>query len=187
MLETPTLDCPKCKVKFGRAGKSFLNHVEKCGGIAMPKRRSYRYPCFHCPKKFVTKGAAADHMAEKHNFFIGNLQKMCFECKEEVEDMRTHVKVHNCPFVCPECGVRLLSKDRLEKHITERHENSYDRPFPCKICKLSFKNLKVLRSHESSVHTVKEENFVCDVCNRRYQTQFKLKQHILSAHTNIRR
>jgi KRAB domain-containing zinc finger protein len=181
------LECSKCHAIFERGGKVFDNHVARCGGVPLPKKRSYRYPCFLCGKQFLSKVTSAEHMAMKHNFIIENPEKMCFECKEEVDDPMAHAKMHNCRFACSQCGLRFVAEEKLNKHFKERHENS-DRPFVCDLCNSSFKTANHLRSHKTSMHTSSEDKkFVCEICDRRYPFQYQLNTHINSAHSEIRK
>jgi DNA-directed RNA polymerase subunit RPC12/RpoP len=182
------LECPKCHAIFERGGKIFLNHVTRCGGVNLSKKHKYSYPCFHCGKPFLSKVKSAEHMAEKHNFIIKNVEKMCFECKEEVDDPRTHANMHNCRFICSLCGLRFLTQVKLDKHSKERHENVSDRPFVCELCNTSFKSANHLRSHKTSMHTSTEDKkFVCEICEKRYPFQYQLNMHVSSAHSEIRR
>jgi ribosomal protein L31 len=159
--------------------------VATCTGILV-HQSVYRYPCFHCPRKFAGKRESANHMALKHDFVVKNLQKMCFECKEEVDDPVKHAKIHNCKFSCSKCGFRFLTQEKLDKHTKERHENA-DRPFVCNQCELSFKTLGNLKAHEGSVHTAQDEKFNCDICDRCYPTRFALKKHNQVVHSEVRR
>lgn len=99
--------CSKCQQRFERTN-AYKRHEAKCTGIKFEKRKQYRYKCFECERKFVTKIACADHLAKIHNFFVDNVEKFCFECKAEFDDIFTHTKSHNCPFQCQQVKSQLL-------------------------------------------------------------------------------
>jgi DNA-directed RNA polymerase subunit RPC12/RpoP len=93
--------CPKCSKQLQRGGQVFAMHVSNCNGILTEKRVSYHYSCFECEKKFVTRLACADHLASQHSYHISNLDKFCFICKQEFEELTVHVRTHNCRAICP--------------------------------------------------------------------------------------
>jgi DNA-directed RNA polymerase subunit RPC12/RpoP len=159
-------------------------------GIVEPltKRLKYSYPCFQCGKDFPSKVKSAEHMAEKHNFVIENVEKMCFECKEEVEDPVAHAMTHNCKFPCSQCGLRFNRQDKLDKHWKLRHETISDRPFACDLCDTAFKTANHLRSHKATVHvSAEDKKFACEICERRFSFNYLLRQHIKATHSDIRR
>lgn len=180
-------ECPKCHMDFERGGKVFANHVARCIGVLLQKKVSYRYPCFLCEKKFCTKISAAEHMATKHNLVIESVEKMCFECKVEVEDPMAHAKMHNCLFGCTHCGYRFNTQRKLDNHLRDRHDDS-NRPFTCDLCNISFKTTNHLRSHMATMHTAAEDKkFVCKICSRRYPFKYQLNTHMKASHSDVRR
>jgi KRAB domain-containing zinc finger protein len=178
-------ECPKCKEGILIGGKTFERHVAICGTGA--KRLKYRYPCFKCDKEFSSKVTSAHHMDKKHNYIIENVEKMCFECREEVDDPIAHAMTHNCEFPCSQCSLRFNQQEKLDKHWKQRHEN-VDRPFHCSLCPACFKTPNHLRSHEASVHTsVEDRKFVCEICERRFSLKYLLRAHMKSSHSDVRR
>jgi hypothetical protein len=179
--------CPKCQSEFERGGRKFDHHVTVCSGVALPKRREYTYSCFICGKKFFSKVLTAKHMAVAHEYIIENPEKMCFECKEEVEDPLIHAKIHSCPFICSQCPLRFISQEKLDNHEKNLHGDT-ERPFTCDTCNSRFKTMNHLRSHQKSVHTSNEEKkHVCEICNRRYVHLRQLNSHKRVAHTDVRK
>lgn len=180
-------ECPKCLVSFQSGSLRLLRHISRCNGNSQGKQRVHRYPCFQCRSKFGLKANAAEHMATKHNYVIENPEKMCFECKVEVEDIVMHARKHTCRFVCSKCGLRFISQEVLKKHLNDRHDNS-SRPFTCDFCNISFKTINHLRSHMATRHTAaKDKKFVCEICDRRYPFKYQLNSHMNSAHSDVKR
>jgi hypothetical protein len=150
-------------------------------------KHKYTYPCFQCEEYFPSKVTAAEHMTEKHNFVIENVEKMCFECKEEVEDPVAHAMTHNCKFPCTHCSLRFKTQETFDKHWKQRHEN-VDRPFACSLCRACFKTASNLRSHEGLVHTSNEDKrFACEICERKFSMKYLLRGHIETFHSDARK
>lgn len=202
------LECPKCKQQFERRGKIYEKHIENCNSkVAVERRRSYRYPCSQCVRKFVTKLAAADHLLEVHQVRIANVEKYCFECRMEVEDALIHARSHGCEFQCrvvrfnlsyliscshyiflsSQCGLYFNTKRKLEKHLP-RHEQDEDRPFTCDACPQRFKSNNHLLSHKKAVHATEDEKmFACSLCERRFAVRHMLNSHVRHKHSDVKR
>lgn len=179
--------CPKCGKRFLRGGGNADEHIKICQGIPPEKRRQYRYPCTECDRKFVTKIGCAEHMAVDHNIELANVEKFCFECKNEVDNPREHAMTHHGAFKCHLCGLSLTTSQKLQVHM-ERHQSDEIRPFACDLCPLSFKTSNHLQSHKMAIHTSDEDKlFVCNICNRRYGKQFLLNTHIKQSHSHVKR
>lgn len=96
------------------------------------------------------------------------------------------VKKTNVPFVCDKCGASLDTKLRLISHL-KSHRRGYKHQ--CPNCDRAFGNIAILKKHCATAHhdsnPFKEKRFQCDLCPKRYMTEFLLGQHKLS-HENLK-
>lgn len=94
--EGTTRKCPKCGGNFRRR---FDDHVASCSGTFNAKR-PYVYPCLVCTRRFYTKTKCGNHMIDVHKWTIGNIEKFCFVCREEFDNIVCHYKNHRPLFKC---------------------------------------------------------------------------------------
>jgi Zinc finger, C2H2 type len=96
------------------------------------------------------------------------------------------MKKTNIPFECDKCGEKLDSKLRLVSHLkNHRRGNKHQ----CPNCNRAFGNIAALKNHCATSHNdanpFKEKRFQCDLCPKKYMTDFLLGQHKLS-HDNLK-
>jgi KRAB domain-containing zinc finger protein len=179
--------CPKCSKGYRKGGKKFDLHVMRCNGCHNEKRQ-YSYPCSHCGKSFVTKIACAAHMAESHNFVIENVEKFCFICMAEFDEIIPHMRQRHCNFACPLCGQRFTNEEKMNRHVATKHDpNGEERTFACDECDLKFKSSNHLRSHKAIHASNDEKPFTCEICSKRFSFRFVLNSHIKQAHNKSER
>lgn len=182
-------ECPKCSKNFKKGGQIFEKHVRDCSGTSFYRiSKGYSYKCTECPKKFGSRPRTAEHMALIHNIIVANVDKYCFECKIEVDDLRKHTRTHSCQFRCHFCTLSFLSQESFNRHLKRIHEKGDHRPFICDLCGAKFKTKNHVKTHSILVHTSdKDKNFVCQLCPRRYAFRYVLNSHMQSAHSNLKK
>ncbi|XP_063675300.1 zinc finger and BTB domain-containing protein 41-like [Bolinopsis microptera] len=79
-------------------------------------------------------------------------------------------------YICPEI---LNSKKDLRQHTINVHKKNK----VCPTCSSSFKDISSVRRHIKSVH-VKEKQFVCSLCERRYMHKYDLENHFTKKHSS---
>ena len=79
-------------------------------------------------------------------------------------------------YICPEI---LNSKTDLRQHTINVHKKNT----VCPTCSSSFKAISSVRRHIKSVH-VKEKQFVCSLCERRYMHKYDLENHFTKKHSS---
>lgn len=177
---SPQYSCPKCSAHY-ETTSLLKKHMEKNCRLAQ-KKRLYRYPCGECSKTFTTKIQAAHHLLKIHLVEIQNINKYCFECRDEFDDYANHVKVHSCNFACSFCGSKFLTHEKALKHEQSKHsqETIKDRPFKCleEDCGYSFKNINHLRSHQQAIHVQQEKELQCNQCDKKFGLRAHLTIHI---------
>jgi KRAB domain-containing zinc finger protein len=158
-----------------------VRHKKRSGKLLSEKRQ---YLCGTCGKKYQTRGACADHMAKAHNFVIENVEKFCFKCTAEFEDLGSHMRKDHCNFGCPLCGQRFINEAKMNHHVATKHDPNEinERTFACSDCHLKFKTKNHLVSHQTIHASNDEKPFICDICSKRFSFRFTLKSHIKQAH-----
>lgn len=90
-------------------------------------------------------------------------------------------KKHNVPFECDTCGEKLKNKIRLISHLNSHVKELKHK---CSECSRSFQNIIIMKHHYAKAHQdrnpYKEKKYQCNLCPKRYLTDFLLGQHKLS-------
>jgi KRAB domain-containing zinc finger protein len=86
-----------------------------------------------------------------------------------------------------QCGGRFIERERLDRHIRQKHKKDEVRPFSCDQCPVSFKILNHLRSHQKITHSQAEKQFSCDHCEKAFVFKYLLTAHVQFAHSDVRR
>ncbi|XP_053620754.1 zinc finger protein 425-like [Plodia interpunctella] len=119
---------------------------------------------------------------------------------------REHLDHH--PFTCEHCSQQFYSKVTLKYHLNRFHRNNFvcefcdldfkvrailevhvekckliKRQFKCDDCASSFDTPQELLSHRSTRHN--EERFPCNLCNEKFFSNLKLKEHMFRIHSGI--
>ncbi|XP_060807991.1 zinc finger protein 58 isoform X2 [Amyelois transitella] len=119
---------------------------------------------------------------------------------------REHLDHH--PFTCAHCSQQFYSKVTLRNHLNNFHKDNYacefcdghfksqsildehveickwiKRHHKCEDCASSFDTLQELQIHKKSKHN--EETFPCNLCNRKFFSVLKLKEHTFRIHSGI--
>lgn len=101
----------------------------------------------------------------------------CFQCSllfASFEELATHSKVHNKPFVCDSCHQGFTTKGSLTVH-QRRHTG--DKPYKCDSCDQTFSTPGNLKRH-CRTHTG-EKPFTCAECHGKFTSNKNLKSHML--------
>lgn len=165
--------CPLCSKLFSHSS-NLKRHILK--------HKSESLICDKCPKTFSKPNALYDHMKvhrrEPFTTSEGTLSNIkhyvmqCEMCSEETESFATFAKhmrkQHGItdrsqikPFKCEVCAMHFASKQGMNRHIDNIHEN----------------NRRNLRC--------RDKNFLCNTCGKNFYTNFHLDVHIRS-HTGER-
>ncbi|XP_060555591.1 zinc finger protein 37-like isoform X2 [Ruditapes philippinarum] len=119
-----------------------LSHIGK-------KHGNPQFQCRFCDEKFATNDTRKKHYRTVHT----DLVKYCFNCKMgysdlTLEDFKDHQSSCKVSHKCQVCGVFLVSKSGLKRHIKLTHMN--ERKYQCSECPYSAKTGRRLKEHELS-------------------------------------
>lgn len=82
-------------------------------------------------------------------------------------------------FQCDFCDSLLETRSMFQKHMNDCHREKQALPFICSMCQKGFFSLTGLRHH---IEAHGGRQFVCNVCDARFQHKHNLKRHILGVH-----
>lgn len=128
------------------------------------------FPCHVCGKTFSTSESLEDHQ----RCHLGEKPHECAECGQcffLAAQLQQHQRKHKSEFQCKICGRGFVSLFTLRKH---KHTPGKNRPFQCSKCHLFFKRSSQLAEH---MHSHREENFPCDICNRVFLSKSSRAEH----------
>jgi len=148
------------------------------------------HQCNICETKYKRKDKLNKHMRDKHSDMIENFPlkneghvAFDFNVKPTIPDVFTqevkekHDVIHQCNI----CQTTLRRRDKMNKHLREKHPDdtmaSYSTIFDtnppknrpaCSVC--------------GKVHSPVEDHFDCDLCTEKFSTEGSLNQHKIRTH-----
>ncbi|XP_038221161.1 zinc finger protein 62-like [Zerene cesonia] len=138
--------------------------------------------CAICAETFLYFKLLYEHM-KKH---IRN-----FECEScgcgfiTRRTLRAHIRRHdNGEYKCNHCSKVFFTKARVRNHQKQVHFKV--KRNKCSYCDEKFNDLMKKKKHECDVHGAKKQTFVCQACERQFQSQKSLACHIKEYHLMIR-
>lgn len=110
--------------------------------------------------------------------------ELCFDVFHATKDLNEHVGLNHVDKVisCKKCGKKMHSVDQLRKHLLKGH--STEKPYECKVCKLSFRKSHSLKIHQV-IHTGVKA-FSCNICRESFARRHNLMRHVKTVHSNLR-
>ncbi|KAK7872849.1 hypothetical protein R5R35_006720 [Gryllus longicercus] len=169
------------------------------------------FACHKCEQRMTLHRELAEHYHKKHQSRRQCVCPICGKVLNRSSALDRHVRyVHSSsrPFVCEICSKTFKNDSGLQSHMMV-HDTS--RNFKCEICNLNLKHMrgyrKHMRRHTGGKATEKchkcdktlnkcslkrhlqevhgsERNFVCNVCEKTYVSQARLKLHVKTVHVN---
>ena len=172
--------CPICALTFksahGRDG-----HAEKCGKLGL-------HACSQCDKTFANAKGLGVHVKTHSESFI------CATCDKTFASagaLSMHLRTHSGDkgFACTTCGLKFAQKGSMQRHMST---HSGEQPHACKVCGQTFSQLSSMRRH-MSVHSLTKKvnkkpvkDKVCETCDRAFDTNSHLKDHVNRMHSTDR-
>ena len=144
------------------------------------------YACNDCHRKKQRLNAFIKHVRSHKKYLHYSCYK-CFEKFSNVMDTRKHKKeIHeNSKHVCVGCNTPFSSKAELEEHVKKfynllwkRHTADNNDNLTCGTCLKIFQSKYALRKH-SMKHTLNKMGQVCDRCGKCFDTEPKLRNHMI--------
>ncbi|RXG60961.1 Zinc finger protein [Armadillidium vulgare] len=129
---------------------------------------------YTCATKFLLK----DHFINYHTHEKPYHCSICMFGFKRSSSLKRHMQIHtgDKPFECHLCEYSSNRKDNLQIHINVTH--SEIRPYSCKYCDFSCKLKSSFKSH-MDLHSLSNSH-ICEKCSYRFNSEEKLKQHILA-------
>ena len=121
-------------------------------------RKSTKYQCSKCGKKFTKKRSRDRHIQEKHSE------------KEQIK--------------CPDCERIFSRKQHLDIHRTSAHAEFEQKEHHCCICRKTFKQKENLVRHKKQVHS--GYKYSCEECPASFARKEKLDIHCIEGKHHIR-
>nr|CAH7767233.1 unnamed protein product [Callosobruchus chinensis] len=146
--------------------------------------------CAICPAEFKSKRSLDDHILRNHPNSIASVTYKIHECTlctfktTRSGWFQEHLLKHPGTIsTCAFCPAGFKSKRSLDQHIVKKHPN-YGTSFSCYHCNYIFRSKRRLISH-MEVHQNKKNMLSCLPCNRTFERQITLNEHILRTHPNF--
>lgn len=142
-----------------------------------PKRMTRKRKARHKKQIKVEKDAGDDDEKLRYcgicqQYFKNVLMPHIFDCHiKDLGDDRYH---------CLICDHILSQKSTLKFHF-ESH-NTTDKPLTCNICAETFNQKRAFVKH-----CQKHQKYECEHCNRKLSTKSRLREHILTQHTDAKK
>ncbi|XP_013073721.2 zinc finger and BTB domain-containing protein 18.2-like isoform X5 [Biomphalaria glabrata] len=89
------------------------------------------------------------------------------------------IKTSEKSIECSFCDCKLDTRVMYQKHMNDCHREKNALPFCCSICQKGFFSLTGLRHH---IEAHNGRQFVCAICDARFQHKHNLKRHVLGVH-----
>ncbi|XP_070547132.1 zinc finger protein 37-like isoform X7 [Ptychodera flava] len=155
------------------------------------KKRKIKQVCKHCGDVLIGLKTISQHLEDVHG------EKMKFKCKKcnktflDRSNFLKHVKLYqnreSCAIRsarykerigidCPVCQKKFVTKRSLRRHMTLHNGK---KEFKCYSCDKVFTNKPSLNGHRRSVHSEDLRSKLCEVCGKRFSSDFKLQKHMV--------
>lgn len=198
--QVSTIECPYCtdrKVVQKGVGSyllsQVLSHMVKKHRIGIPDCvRPFYCPEPNCSFLSIRRYELNAH-AQKH--FASNRKVPCGKCGKFMQRRSLVLHARSCSastadreaFRCTVCGKEVSTKQGLQKHFQNKHENRRD--FLCCHCTKAFSGKGELEDHAFRRHGVNISNKLVHRCTRcAFETilSFALKRHVAETHSSTR-
>ena len=110
-----------------------------------------RFDCAECDETFKLKKALMTHMKEHYNTEV--VRHNCHECGKVFTNRRQltlHMGCHN-PVQCPDCEVSFTRRDKLRRHVENKHTKGGDK-WACTFCEKMLSRKDKLKEHVKRRH-----------------------------------
>ena len=132
------------------------------------------HPCHLCDKTFGKKSGLDRHILTVHEKMRNYYCDLCQKSFGEKAQLLRHRKIH-FKSTSPEPDSGSISEDQEIIEDKKRYK--------CGRCKKILNSRAALKRHRSLVH-LKERNFLCNFCPKKFGEKSNLMRHIMKAHAN---
>ena len=146
------------------------NHIERHNSEG-------KFVCANCGVKLKNPESLKCHIeicttifqCESCNYHTKEKKKILYHMKNE------HNIDNYKPYKCNKCNHNFPLISYLKRHIERKH--NYGEGCICTICGKTLKNIELLTNHTLRLHTIKERDFVCDICGFKTKMKNDLNRH----------
>uniref|UniRef100_A0A182KCE6 C2H2-type domain-containing protein n=1 Tax=Anopheles christyi TaxID=43041 RepID=A0A182KCE6_9DIPT len=196
--------CPDCGKQRGVTSEEIVEHnriyhknrphiCEHCGET-FTRNQQYQ---IHVQGHFISKDRVAEQNCKKTHKYSCKTCGIVFNNQKYLEK---HIQKTNHQaegLVCDICGAIFCNSIKLSQHVSRTHHNVFtqkatlerslllqgtsvtDKAFTCEQCGASFLSQPSLREHIKLSHSVPENKFECNICNKLFAAKRSLKRHKL--------
>ncbi|KAL6447641.1 hypothetical protein ACFW04_000078 [Cataglyphis niger] len=141
------------------------------------------YPCICdvCSVATTNRMSLYFHKNYKHKMKDVNFQYPMYKKKLQTQkNLNNHVKQHVRTYMCEECGMELMRKAALKKHIKT---HSGEKPYLCHICKKSFASATSRKVYLLTHSRIRP--YICTICGRSFTQRPALSVHWKKKHSDV--
>ena len=127
-----------------------------------------RYRCDDCDEEFHDEATRNNHKDMIHT--TGGKCHICSKVYTKIQSFKSHMKTHsNEVHVCEICSKEFKGKHLLKDHL-KRHDGSInqDYKFPCLQCNKKYQSEKCLQQHMVTAHSGVQ--YICSQCPKSFRT-----------------
>uniref|UniRef100_A0A182T9Q7 C2H2-type domain-containing protein n=1 Tax=Anopheles maculatus TaxID=74869 RepID=A0A182T9Q7_9DIPT len=196
--------CPDCGKQRGVTSEEIVEHnriyhknrphiCEHCGET-FTRNQQYQ---IHVQGHFISKDRVAEQNCKKTHKYSCKTCGIVFNNQKYLEK---HIQKTNHQaegLVCDICGAIFSNSIKLSQHVSRTHHNVFtpkatlersmllqgtsvtDKAYTCEQCGAAFLSQPSLREHIKLSHSVPENKFECNICNKLFAAKRSLKRHKL--------
>lgn len=183
-LEPKIHECPTCSEQFDSYSKLYRHKSKE-------HETTDKLTCTYCQKSLKTPSSLKSHInlyhAETKTTFTCNVVG-CSRAFFTKKQCMNHIKTHDSDTreVCPECGIQVVSKHNLDKHIKRVHLK--ERNFACDICDYrGFFKFNIVEHMKKHLDITERDRFYCDHCQFQSVSKTSMRTHKRSEHSGVKR
>ena len=167
--------CPTCGGLFANRVK-FLDHCKR-----QHVTKTQNYECTNCGKKFALERLLRDHMRSHINHYKCPHCDMTCPTPSSLNNHIRYKHIDEKPFACDLCEYKGKTPGDLKGHIRIHYT---EEALKCTEagCDFTCRAQSTLKSHYLKKHTGSEAQYVCHLCDKRYNRGASLTKHLIGVH-----
>ena len=175
--------CDHCETSFKFA--SYLSRHEF--RMHNSTEADKKFKCDQCDHKFLFKGKLRDHLKTHLQIRSHKCDNcaMTFKIKTALNMHQKRVHLGEKPHQCKYCEKSFFNRRNLRRHLAGIHKDPDGAPIvKCEHCDYSTPYPEALKKHSFVHDPNKEKLFKCEQCDKGFLKRYKLRDHIINAHTD---
>ena len=167
--------CPTCGGLFANRVK-FLDHCKR-----QHVSNEDSFTCTNCGKKFALERLLRDHMRSHINHYKCPQCDMTCPTPSSLSNHMRYKHMKDKPFSCEFCNYKGKTQHDVKGHMRIHYEEV---ELNCTEtgCTFSCRAQSTMKSHFMKKHRNTEPNYVCHLCDKRYNRGAYLTKHLIKIH-----